>query len=288
MSDLPLTNDNELPIKKLKTIDIQPSGHPLDPNYHGSIVKPGELVDLVEITPLNRSEMILYNQLLAHSWKDIGDAKGHKILKSSLRGSHDSNDRLHAAFDSLMGAWAKLEYTDRSGRKQIGRVHLIGTNTEEEEEDGYFYYSFPPELLAIIKNSRTWAKLKSHIMYSLRSKYSIRLYEIVEKRIGLNKQHEYFSVEEFRALMGVPKDKLPRFADLNKHCIKPALAEVNQLTDFVVQIGTIKKGRAVEKLMLTWLAKTGEELVEAQKERERSRVGRSARRSGKVEPIVFE
>ncbi len=125
-------------------------------------------------------------------------------------------------------------------------------------------------------------------MYSLRSKYSIRLYEIVEKRIGLNKQHEYFSVEEFEALMGVPKDKLPRFADLNKHCIKPALAEVNQLTDFVVQIGTIKKGRAVEKLMLTWLAKTGEELVEAQKERERSRVGRSARRSGKVEPIVFE
>ncbi len=288
MNDSHAQKKDTPPAKQLRTVDIKPSGNPLDPHNHGSIIKPGELVDIIEITPLNRNEMILYNQLLAHSWDEIAQGGVHRILKSVLRGSHESNDRLHDDFDSLMGAWAKLTYVDDNGRKQIGRVHLIGANTEEEEEDGYFYYRFPPELLTIIANSVSWAKLKSHIMYSLRSKYSIRLYEMVEKRIGLHKQAEYFTVDEFRARMGVPKGKLPRYADLNKHCIKPALSEVNQLTDFEVQIGAIKHGRSVGKLMLTWFPKTGDTLMEAQKERERSRVGRSARRQGKVEVISFK
>jgi plasmid replication initiation protein len=288
MTDLPGAQTKPLPEKILRTLDIKGSGNPLDPHNAGSIIKPSELVDIVEITPLNRSEMILYNQLLSHSWDTIEQGGIHRILKSVLRGSHESNDRLHAAFDSLMGAWAKVHYKDKAGKQVIGRVHLIGANTEEEEEDGYFYYRFPPELLSIISNSRTWAKLKSQIMYALRSKYSIRLYEMVEKRIGLNKQSEYFTIDEFRGLLGVQKDKLPRFADFNKHCLKPALQEVNQLTDFEIQIGAVKRGRAVEKLMLTWYPKSGDSLREAHRERERSKVGRSARRKGQVEIISFE
>jgi hypothetical protein len=55
------------------------------------------------------------------------------------------------------------------------RVHLLGTNKEEDKDDGYFYYTFPPDLLAVISQSKAWATIKSHIMYALRSKYSIRL-----------------------------------------------------------------------------------------------------------------
>jgi hypothetical protein len=63
---------------------------------------------IIELTPLNRSETILYNQLLAHAWNNIKTNPVHKVLKASLRGSHDSNDRLHEAFDRLMSAWAKI------------------------------------------------------------------------------------------------------------------------------------------------------------------------------------
>ena len=141
----------------------------MDVHNVGSIIKPGELVDIVEITPLNRNDQILYNQLLAHSWENIADGGVHRIRKSMLRGSHDSNDRLHSSFDTLMGAWAKIKYRDKdTGDKRIGRVHLLGANSEQEEEEGFFYYRWPPELVAIIANSRSWARLKSHIMYSLR------------------------------------------------------------------------------------------------------------------------
>lgn len=40
----------------------------------------------------------------------------------------------------------------------------------------------------------------------------IRLYEMVERRIGLIKQHEEFSVDEFRAMLGVPEGT--RLADV--------------------------------------------------------------------------
>jgi plasmid replication initiation protein len=125
-------------------------------------------------------------------------------------------------------------------------------------------------------------------MYALRSKYSIRLYEMVERRIGLMKQYEDFSVDEFRAMLGVPEGKLDRFADFNKHCLKPALSEVNQLTDFTIEVMAIKKGRTVEKLRLAWFKKSPAQLRAAHDEREKSRIGRQARWHGSVEVITFD
>ena len=277
-----------LPNRLLAT-DMKVTGQPLDPAHVGRIIKPRELVDIIELTPLNRSETILYNQLLANAWNTIRDNPVHKVLKASLRGSHQSNDRLEDAFDKLMGAWAKLRARDpQTGAMATYRVHLLGTNKEEDRDDGYFYYTFPPDLLAIIQQSKAWATIKTHIMYALRSKYSIRLYEMIERRIGLMKQHEEFTVDELRSMLGVPEGKLHRFAEFNKHCLKPALGEVNQLTDFVVQVLAIKKGRSVEKLRIAWFKKTPGEMQAAFDERERSRVGREARLNGTVELIRFD
>lgn len=168
------------------------------------------------------------------------------------------------------------------------RVHLLGTNKEEDKNDGHFYYTFPPDLLAVISQSKAWATIKSHIMYALRSKYSIRLYEMIERRIGLNKQHEEFTIDEFRALLGVPDGKLERYADFNKHCLKPALDEVNHITDFIVDVMAVKKGRAVEKLVLSWFRKSPAEMRRAYDEREKSRVGRQVRWNGSVELIRLD
>ena len=272
---------------KLRTLDLRVTGNPLDPDNIGSIIKPAELVDAVEISSLNRSELVLYNQLLAHAWNDIEPGRVYRIQKSILRGSHGSNDRLHESFDRLMSAFAKVRYRDsKTGKKVTLRMNLLGPNTEEEADDGVFCYSFHPTLLTLLEHSQTWARLKSEIIYLLRSKYSIRLYEMIERRINMHSQSETFSVAEFRAHLGVPKDKLPRFADFNKHCLKPALDEINQLTDYAITVGIIKRGRTVEKLSLTWLKKDPEGVKIAVAERTRSRIGRSARRKGSVEVIL--
>lgn len=286
-----------LPVAELETpkapggllaADIKVTGQPLDPGMTGKIIKPRELVDIVELTPLSRNESILYNQLLANAWNDIRTKPVHKVLKASLRGSHDSNDRLEEAFDRLMSAWAKIRAKDpQTGAMTTFRIHLLGTNAEEERDAGYFYYTFPPDLLAVISQSRAWATIKSHIMYALRSKYSIRLYEMVERRVGLTKQFEEITLDQFRAYLGVPEGKLNRFADFNKYALKPAVEEVNQLTDFWVTVAAVKRGRAIEKLILRWDRKAPDHLKSAHAERERSRLGRRARWNGKVENVVL-
>ena len=63
----------------------------------------------------------------------------------------------------------------------------------------------------------------------------------------------------------------------NKHCLKPALDEVNHITDFIVDVMAIKKGRAVEKLVLSWFRKSPAVMRRAHDEREKSRVGRQVR-----------
>ena len=123
-------------------------------------------------------------------------------------------------------------------------------------------------------------------MYLLRSKYSIRLYEMIERRINLNVQSETFTVDQLRALLGVPRNKLGRFADFNKYALKPAIAEINQLTDYSVSVGIRKRGRLVHELVLMWFRKDSDAVTRAAAERQRSRVGRSARRRDKVEIIV--
>jgi len=266
--------------------DMKVTGQPLDPHNEGRIIKPRELVDIVELTPLTRNETILYNQLLAHAWNNIRTSPVHKVLKASLRGSHESNDRLHEAFDNLMSAWVKIRAKDpQTGQFATFRVHLLGTNKEEDKDDGYFTYTFPPDLLTVISQSRAWATLKSHIMYTLRSKYSIRLYEMIERRIGLDKQHDEFTVDELRSMLGMPDGKLERYADFNKYCLKPAIEEVNLLSDFIVEISAVKIGRSVAKLIVMWFRKSEEERRQAHDEREKSRVGRKARMTGRVERI---
>jgi hypothetical protein len=79
---------------RLRATDMKVTGEPLDPTNMGRIIKPRELVDIIELTPLNRSETILYNQLLANAWNNIRTQPVHKVLKASLRGSHQSNGRV--------------------------------------------------------------------------------------------------------------------------------------------------------------------------------------------------
>lgn len=272
---------------RLLALQVRTTGHPLDPDNVGTIIKPAELVDVVEITPLNRSELILYNQLLAHAWNDMAPGKVYKLPKSLLRTSHDSNDRLHEAFDRLMGAFAKVRYRDpNTGRPMTTRISLLGPNTEEDADQGAFYYTIHDSLFRVLENSVAWARLKSEVMYLLRSKYSLRLYEMVERRINLSSQSETFSVTEFRSVLGVPDNKLPRFSDFNKHALRPALAEINQLTDYEVSVAAIMRGRTVDKLMLTWFKKGPAASKLAAEERHRSRVGRVPRRQGRVVQVV--
>ncbi|MEM9358779.1 MAG: replication initiation protein [Pseudomonadota bacterium] len=265
------------------TINQKGSGEATNPDGWGTLVKPGELIDIVEVTPLTLNDRRIYNCLLASAWDTIGDDKQHSIRKADLRFNHNGTDRLDASIERLMGAIVKVR--DENG--DITRVQLLGANTENEKRDGVFRYRFDRELRNIIQNSRVFARIRAEVTFALSSKYALALYEMIQKRGNLEYKHsEEFAIDDLRALLGVPKDKLTSFADFKRRALIPAVKEVNALGDFGVQLVPLKTGRAVTGIRLHWHQKSEEELKAAYQELMRHRAGRQARIDGRAETIA--
>ena len=85
----------------------------------------------------------------------------------------------------------------------------------------------------------------------MRSKYSIRLYELV-KSIHYRELETYtktFTVEELRRCLDA--GTYPRFCNFNQRVLKPAVQEVNTYTDKEVSCEPLKRGQKVEAIEMT-------------------------------------
>ncbi|WP_454770879.1 replication initiation protein [Escherichia coli] len=77
------------------------------------------------------------------------------------------------------------------------------------------------------------------------STYSIRIYELLQQFRSTSDRT--IAIDDFRTMLAV-EDKYQQFKDLNKMIIKPAITELNEKSDLVVTVETIKKGRTVVAL----------------------------------------
>ena len=72
----------------------------------------------------------------------------------------------------------------------------------------------------------------------------------------------------------------------HQYAIKPALMEVNALSDFTITVVPEKTGRRVTGILIGWGAKDIEGRKAAYAELQRPRVGRKARITGTVEEML--
>src|SRR4051794_5896447 len=277
------------PPSRSRTLRQRPTGNPLDPlDPTGSMVKPAELVDVVELTPLTLVDRRTYNLLIAQAWDRIDEDVEHAIPKAALRGAHKGNERLSDTIRRLMAGQAEVRII-RDGKRYLRSIQLLGTvdRPEEEEEDGNVYYRFTAEWREIMEKSDIFARLQTEVMFCFTSKYALALWEMVQKRGNLkHKNTDEFTPEEFRSLLGVPPGRLTEFADLRRKALIPAAEEVNAFSPFMVQLDAIRHGKKVVKLRLIWFAKDEQSLKSAYCAVQRHKAGRSARLAGTVERLA--
>ena len=75
---------------------------------------------------------------------------------------------------------------------------------------------------------------------------------------------------------------------MKRRALDPAIAEISHLAGFNAAYQPLKQGKRVVGVRLAWGLKDRAALVEAQKELDRPRIGRTARRDGLVEAIAAE
>ncbi|WP_165354819.1 replication initiation protein [Tropicimonas sp. IMCC6043] len=257
------------------------------------MVKPAELVEVKGAARLTLADRRLFNVLLRHAFgPDLAtENRRFEIPVAELRETHDSNDRLVQSIEALMTTVVTIKRPDGS----TDRVQLLGWNNlaDPKRRRGTLKYSIPPELALALKDSTVFAKLELEVLRSFTSKYALALYEAVARRVRLKHvMTERFSLEDFRELLGVEPGKLTTYGNLNQYAIKPALLEVNALSDVIVSVLPEKRGRRVTGVLIGWEAKDIEGRKAAYQELQRPKVGRKARISGTVEvafpPEVFE
>jgi hypothetical protein len=148
------------------------------------------------------------------------------------------------------------------GIKREVLTQLLGPCKLDHNPQGLAYYTFPEPIRAALESSTVFARLRRDLLCQFRSKYALSLYEMVQKRINLSfKTSEDFTVEDLRQKLGVEKAKYLIYRDLNSRVLKPAVLEVNALSDIECSFEPILEGRKTVGLRLVWRKKTTDEAV---------------------------
>lgn len=255
------------------------------------IVKPGELVEAryargsAPSAAARKTLALLIQAAAGDAWKP----GPHAMLKRDLRGSHKGNERLDEVFDELQTIVMKIDTVAPDGRAAKLTAPVIAYRIEHLEDDdrSKVWWEFSEPARRAMQGSSYYAALNRGTILAFESRYSVTLYERGCLLVGRRNPSWSGTLEELREVMGVPAGKYSGWADIRRKVIEPAIAENNQLADFVAgyTVTTGSRGK-VTRIELWFRPKTPDERNAAASELEFSRVGRKARRSGTVDDVL--
>lgn len=264
---------------RVPTLDIKPRNR--------DAIKPAELIQVSghhELT-LNARRAITILWHSAHM-QGVVEGKDYTIEIDELKpDGHKGYEMVEEAIEALMRTILTLRLPD--GRTR--RVQFLGGNDIDDPDRpaGVLTYSFDKRLVDVLKDSTIWGKIALPVLMAFSSKYAVSLYENLAQFSSLTKKtYQDYTLEEFRDLLGVTPGRYRTFGELNKHVLKPAVAEVNALAPFGLSVVPVKQGKRVVQIRVGWWPKDAPALKSAWDEMQRSRVGRRARIEGTAEHVA--
>jgi hypothetical protein len=148
------------------------------------------------------------------------------------------------------------------------------------------WWEFSEPARRAMQGSDYYAALNRGTLLAFGSRYAVTMYERGCLLAGRRDPRWRGDVPTLREVLGVPAKVYRDWTNIRQKVLEPAIAEVNQIADFVasyrVENGPRNKVVAVE---LWFLPKDPAARNAAAAELNRSRVGRKARRAGTVEIV---
>lgn len=258
-----------------------------------AIVAAGELVDMRFVAggSLSLRAAKLFCLLIQEAGIDVAEAKQHRIPYASLNATfHKSRDELVEAIMELHSTVVSVKLVSRKGRAftKSGPILSDVERDDDDLDDAEVRFEFSPAMRRVIGDSTHWASVSRRAVLAFESKFSLRLYLFLSLRARLRKVSEEVSLDDLRDVMGIAPGAFSRWQDMRRFVLDRAIAEISHLAGFHAAYMPVKHGKRIVGVQLIWGLKDRDALVEAQKELDRPRVGRSARREGLVENIAAE
>ena len=245
-----------------------------------SLVKPGELIDIIESTPLKLHDKQLFNELLANAWSEIGEKKEHSIHKSQLRSIDKNTDRLIESLRRLKQVNIETMVARKDGKPTLELISFLRKIALEIDDDGWVHYIFDVDAEDMMLNSNVFARIQREVMFALSSRYSLALYEILAKRVNLkHTQSEIFDLPIFRKMLGVPEAKYKLMAHLRTRILDTAFGEVQQLTNIGCAYELVRnRGKGYTHIKIIWFPKDRSAEYDAKQNRKKPKSQQMAER----------
>ena len=274
---------------KLTTLDAVKMHRP-DPD---AIVAAGEIADMrfTSGSSLSLRAAKLFCLLIQEAGIAVADQVQHRIPYAVLNETfHRSRDELVEAVMELHSTVVSVQVVSRKGRPFTKSGPILSDVEREPDnlDDAEIRFEFSPAMRRVIADSTHWAAVSRRAVLAFESRYSLRLYMHIGLRVNRRQVSEELTLDELRDVLGVPDGTFRRWQDLRRFAIDRAISEINHLAGFTAAYMPLKRGRRVVGVRLAWGHKAADDLVETQRELDRSRVGRTARRDGLVETIAQE
>lgn len=199
------------------------------------------------------SEHIVQNRqagwMIQITAKDYADTYGVAIA--------EAYEQLKTGVDALIATtWEIIEdYHGRPSRLKGSWMHTARYHDGKGRIDIVFHPMIAPHVLCLAAEFTTY-KLKQAA--ALRSMYSWRLFECLMSWQSTGKW--VVRVEDFRKIMQVPEKYEKDFGQIRKSVIEPAVKELREKQNWIIEWRGFKEGREVAELEFTFRPNPQEQL----------------------------
>lgn len=193
-----------------------------------------------------------WNVLLANAYEELPNTDIHRINVVDLAKclGYDSKDieHLEETLKALVDCTVEWNILGKDKKEKWGAAALLAS---AEIENGVCTYGYAPHLRFRLYNPRIYTKLNLRLQNQFTSRYALILWEVCFDYFDMARNEgetPYILLEAFRALVGIDDDEYRLFKELNRNVIKPAIKEINELTNFIVEVETKRIGRKIGEL----------------------------------------
>ncbi|MCG9134698.1 replication initiation protein, partial [Candidatus Poribacteria bacterium] len=193
-----------------------------------------------------------WNVLLANAYDELPNTDIYRVSVAELAAKLGFNSKnesyLEEILEALVDYKVKWNLLEKDKEEEWGVAVLLAS---ANIKDGICTYGFAPHLRLKLHNPRIYAKLNLRLQNRFRSQYALVLWEVCFDYFDADRDQgetPFISIENFKELLGLGKDDYPLFSEFNRSVIKPAIKEINGLTDYHVEVEQKRTGRRIGEL----------------------------------------
>ena len=190
-----------------------------------------------------------WNVLLANAYNELPNQEIHSVsmveLAAKLGFGDGNQEYLKEMLRSLVECTVEWNVLNKDKKQEWGVASLLA---EVRIEDGLCFYQYSHTLRLKLHNPRIYTKLNLRLQNRFTSKYALVLWELCFDYFDIARDQgetPFIPLETYRELMGLQIDDYTTFKSLNQWVIKPAIKEINDLTDYRVEMEQKRVGRKI-------------------------------------------